>query len=48
MDKDISRNLLDDHNIILYGLFMLGIITPDMRGEIISAIIAFWTRNKIK
>lgn len=45
---DILKDLLDDHNVIFYGLITLAIIYPGYSSEIAAGILGFWVRDKAK
>jgi len=42
----IVKDLLDDRNIILYLLFILAIITPELRELIAGGVLGYWTKDK--
>lgn len=41
----IISDLLDDHNVALYALLLLAILTPDLRELIAGGILGYWTKS---
>lgn len=43
----ILKDLTDDHNMVLYALFWLAVMTPELRSEVAAAMAAFWVKDKL-
>jgi hemerythrin-like domain-containing protein len=44
---EIIKDLLDDHNVILYALFILACIYPGEAKPIIAGMLGFWAKGKV-
>lgn len=43
--KETFKDLLDDHNIVLYFLFFLALIYPEEAKTIVAGMLGFWTKT---
>jgi hypothetical protein len=41
----VLQDLLDDHNIALYVLFIIAVLTPELRELIAGGILGYWTKT---
>ena len=42
---ELLKDLLDDHNVTLYMLFVLALVTPELRELIAGGILGYWTKS---
>lgn len=42
---DLIYAILSDHNIVLAALFVLAILTPELRDDICAGMLGYWTKT---
>jgi hypothetical protein len=45
MKGEILKDLLDDHNVILYCLFILALVYPTEAKTIVAGVLGYWAKS---